>query len=211
MDIIEEIKSRVSMREVLDFYGIYPVRGQNIYRCFVHNDNRPSANIIKGADKFQCFSCSFTGDIFDVVEVFEKCDRKKTLRILDERYSLGLYKSLTHKEKLELAKRQKEREEAKREKQWWAEFERKTCIKIADRLKLWEQIASDCHLTRGEYRSGNWELADLYFHALKQHELLSWVYDTLNGHENYNSNYTYFIGTDRLALLKRIAKGEIEI
>lgn len=211
MDIIEQIKSRVSMQDVLDFYGIYPVRGQNIYRCFVHSDHKPSANIIKSADKFHCYSCCWTGDIFDVVEFFEKCDRKKALRILDERYSLGLYKSLTHKEKLELAKRQKEREEARREKQWWAELERKVCIKIAEHLRFWEQVATDCHLTRGEYRTGNWELADLYFFALKQHELLSWLYDTLNGHENYNSNYTYFFGTNRQELLKRIAKGEIEI
>ena len=212
MDIVEEIKSRISMRDVLDEYGHRPIRGTNIYRCAYHYpDKKPSASIDKRTDRFRCFSCGVVKDIFDFVQDQEKCDFKTATKILDEKFGLGLLGQLTHKQKLELAKRQKEREKAKKEKQWWAEFERHTCIKIADRLKLWEQIATDCHLTRGEYRSGNWEFADLYFHALKQHELLSWLYDTLNGHENFNSNYTYFFGTDRIALLKRIAKGEIEI
>lgn len=212
MDITEEIKSRVSMRDVLSEYGYQTHRGTNIYRCMYHfPDKKPSASIDKRNDRFHCFSCGVVKDIFDFVQDQEKCDFKTATKILDEKFGLGLLGNLTHKQKLELARRQKERERAKKEKQWWAEFERQTMLKISDRLKLWEQIATDCHLTRGEYRSGNWELADLYFHALKQHDLLSWVYDTLNGHENYNSNYTYFIGTDRLALLKRIAKGEIEI
>lgn len=200
------------MRDVLEEYGHRPIRGTNIYRCAYHYpDKKPSASIDKRTDRFRCFSCGIVKDIFDFVQDQEKCDFKTATKILDEKFGLGLLGQLTHKQKLELAKRQKEREKTKKEKQWWTEFERQTCIKIADRLKLLEQIATDCHLTRGEYRSGNWQLADLYFHALKQHELLSWVYNTLNGHENYDSNYTYFIGTDRLALLKRIAKGEIEI
>ena len=212
MDITEEIKSRVSMRDVLSEYGYQTHRGTNIYRCMYHfPDKKPSASIDKRNDRFHCFSCGVVKDIFDFVQDQEKCDFKTATKILDEKFSLGLLGNLTHKQKLELAKRQKERERAKKEKQWWAEFERHTMLKISDRLKLWEQIATDCHLTRGEYRSGNWELTDMYFHALKQHDLLSWVYDTLNGHENYNSNCTYFIGTDRLVLLKRIAKGEIEI
>lgn len=212
MDITEEIKSRVSMRDVLSEYGYQTHRGTNIYRCMYHfPDKKPSASIDKRNDRFHCFSCGVVKDIFDFVQDQEKCDFKTATKILDEKFGLGLLGNLTHKQKLELARRQKERERAKKEKQWWAEFERQTMLKISDRLKLWEQIATDCHLSRGEYRSGNWELTDMYFHALKQHDFLSFLYDTLNGHENFTSNYTYFLGTNRQELLKRIAKGEIEI
>ena len=212
MGIIAEIKWRVKMRDVLESYGIYPTRGTNIYHCIYHCDEHPSAHISK-SDRFVCFSgkCAVNKDIIDIVRDQEQCDLNTAFKIIDDKFKLGLMGNLTKEQRLEIERADKERKRAEMEKKWWAEFERKTCIDISDRLKLWEQIATDCHLTRGEYRSGNWELADLYFHALKQHELLSWLYDTLNGHENYNSNYTYFIGTDRLALLKRIAKGEIEI
>ena len=205
------------MQDLLALYGIYPKGYSNKYHCPFHDDQKPSANIRKAKNNFHCFPCGIDLDIFDFVAKMENFNgnekdiRWQSVKFINEKFNLGLVGNLSYKQKLEMRKRDRERQKAKKEKQLWAEFERQTCIKIADQLKLWEQIATDCHLTRGEYRSENWELADLYFHALKQHDLLSFLYDTLNGHENYNSNYTYFIGTDRPSLLKRIAKGEIEI
>ena len=57
MNIIEEMKNRVSMRELLESYGIYPHRGRNIYRCLSHSpDKNPSAGMTKDEQKFHCFS-----------------------------------------------------------------------------------------------------------------------------------------------------------
>ena len=181
MDIYEEMKERVCMRELLESYGVQPVRGNNIYRCFVHDDKNPSANIMKGCEKFHCFSCGFTGDIFDVVEVFEKCNRKETLKIIDNKFNLGLMKELTHKEKLELARQQKLREKAKAEKLAWERFEKQTLAEIVKELRVWERVQKDTHITRGEYRKGSWKYADLYFYSLERQHWLNWLYETLCG------------------------------
>ena len=200
------------MRELLESYAIQPVRGNNIYRCFVHNDKNPSANIMKGCEKFHCFSCNFTGDIFDVVEVFEKCNRKETLKIIDNKFNLGLMKELTHKEKLELARQQKLREKAKAEKLAWERFEKQTLAEIVKELRVWEKVQKDTHITRGEYRRDEWKYADLYFYAIERQDWLNWLYETLCGYtDKQECEYDYVYGTDKLHLLKMIKQGELKV
>lgn len=211
MDIYEEMKNRVSMRELLESYGVQPVRGTNIYRCIVHSpDHKPSANIVKNCNKFHCYSCLFTGDIFDVVEIFEKCDRKQCLKIIDGKFNLGLMKELTHKEKLELARQQKLREKAKAEKLAWERFEKQTLAEIVKELRVWERVQKDTHITRGEYRRGEWKYADLYFYALERQHWLNWLYETLCGFtDKRECEYDYVYGTDKMQLLRKLKNKEI--
>ena len=137
MNILDDIKSKVSMLQVLELYNQFPVRGKNNYRCFVHSpDKRPSAGLTKTRDKFHCFACGYTGNIFDVVQHFEKCDLKTAMRILDDKFNLGLYRELTHKEKLELARQMKERERERQEKLWWQEYEKVVLADIIKNLRL---------------------------------------------------------------------------
>ena len=213
MDIYEEMKNRVSMRELLESYGVQPVRGNNIYRCIVHSpDKKPSANIVKNCNRFHCYSCNFTGDIFDVVEVFEKCNRKETLKIIDSKFNLGLMKELTHKEKLELARQQKLREKAKAEKLAWERFEKQTLAEIVKELRVWEKVQKDTHITRGEYRRGEWKYADLFFYALERQHWLNWLYETLCGYtDKRECEYDYVYGTNKEILLKKIKNKEIYI
>lgn len=211
MDLFEKIKQRVSMKDVLELYGIYPVRGNNIYRCFVHNDQKPSANIIKGCEKFHCFSCQYTGDIFDVVEHFEKCERKESIRILDNKFHLGLCKDLTKEEKLLLAQQQRKREKEKAEKLAWKKFEQRVLNKILENLKVWEQVQKDTHITRGEYRRGEWQNSDLFFFSLKQQKWLNWLYDTICGFDHPECEFDYTYGKDKKEILKGIKMGEIAI
>lgn len=211
MEILEAIKNRVSMREVLEMYGIYPVRGTNIYRCFAHNDKKPSANIIKGTDIFHCFSCQYSGDIFAVVQHFEKCDFKTSMRILDDKFKLGLYKQLSHKEKLEIARRLKERERQRENKKKWEQFELRVLNAIADKIKFWEQMQKTCHLTRGEFNRGEWELGDLFFHSLKRQQFLHWLYNALCEFDHTECEFDYTFPTDKMQLLQMIKKGEMVI
>ena len=107
------------MRDVLEMYGVYPTRGTNIYKCPFHNDSSPSANIIKGCEKFHCFPCGLTLDVIDFVQKKEGCGVKTAITLLDNKFKLGLYKQLSQKEKLELARLQKQREKEKQEKLFW--------------------------------------------------------------------------------------------
>ena len=212
MDIFDEIKARVSMREVLDYYGIYPVRGTNIYRCIVHSpDHKPSANIIKNCEKLHCFSCQWTGDIFDVVQHFEKCNRKDALRIIDTHFNLGVYRKLSHKEKLELARRQRERERERAKKLELEEFERKVRHDIIEQLRLWEQVQRDAHITRGEYRNGTWRHRDLFFAALKKIQWLEWLYGAVCGSYQPECEFSLIYGDDKKEIVKKIRDGEIQI
>lgn len=210
MNILDEIKEKVSMLEVLEKYGQYPVRGRNNYRCFAHDDRRPSAGLTKSGDKFHCFACNYTGNIFDVVQHFEKCDLKTAMRILDDKFNLGLYRELSHKEKLELARQMKERERERQEKLWWEQYEKVVLADIIKELRVWEEIQRATHITRGEYRRGEWEFADLFFESLKKQDWLNWLYDAVCGFCHPECEYDY-IYPDKKEILKMIKSGAISI
>ncbi len=211
MNIIDDIKERVSMLDVLQLYGQYPVRGRNNYCCIVHDDHRPSAGLTKQGDKFHCFACNYTGNIFDVVQHFEKCDLKTAMRILDDKFNLGLYRELTHKEKLEIAKRIKERERERQEKLWWQEYEKVVLTDIIKELRVWEYIQRATHITRGEYRRGEWQFADLFFESLEKQDWLNWLYDAVCGFDHPECEYDFVYSGGKRDLLEMIKKGEIWI
>ena len=201
------------MKELLDSYGVYPKRGNNIYLCINHLEKNPSANIVKGCNKFHCFSCGFTGDIFDIVMLLDKCDLKTATKIIDDRFHLGLLHELSHKEKLELAMQRRERERQKYEKLAWQKYEIKVLGEIADALRVWEEIERDNHITRGEYRNNTWspERQSMFFTALKQQEWLTWLYDTISGFKHPECEFNYIYGTDKDTILKMIRKKEISL
>lgn len=213
MNVIEEMKDKVTMRELLESYGIQPSRGRNIYCCPFHSDAKPSANIVKGCDKFHCFAENKTWDIIDFVQEMEKCDLKKALQILDDKFNLGLLRELTHKEKLELARQRKIREQQQAEKLWWQKYEVSVLAEIVKWLRFWEQVEKDTHLTRGEYRNGTWseKKSTLFFTALKHQDWLNWLYDTLCGTDHPECEFDYTMPRDKKTILEKIRKGEIEI
>lgn len=212
MDILNEIKEKVSMLEVLQLYGQYPVRGKNNYRCFIHNpDKHPSAGLTKNGKFWHCFACGYTGNIFDIVMHFEQCDIKTAMKILDDKFNLGLYRQLTHKEKLELARQIKERERERKEKLWWEQFEKVVLADIIKDLRMWEEIQRATHITRGEYRRGEWQFADLFFESLKQQDWLNWLYDVICGFDHHECEFDYIYPANKKELLKMIKNGEIII
>lgn len=180
MNIIDDIKERVSMLDVLQLYGQCPVRGRNNYRCFAHDDRRPSAGLTKSGDKFHCFACGYTGNIFDVVQHFEKCDLKTAMRILDDKFNLGLCRELSHKEKLELARQMKERERERQEKLWWEQYEKVVLADIIKELRRYEDLEIIFRIEKGQYR-GEWgnEFGDTYFYVLKELNRLDNLYDEI--------------------------------
>jgi len=86
----EEVKSRVSIQEVLTHYGLLEgtqekssKRGIELrLRCPFHEDKTPSLSISAETGKFHCFGCHAKGgDIFDFVVAKEDInagDRTKT-------------------------------------------------------------------------------------------------------------------------------------
>lgn len=199
------------MIDVLQMYGQYPVRGRNNYRCFAHGDKHPSAGLTKDGDKFHCFACGYTGNIFDVVQHFEKCDVKTAMRILDDKFNLGLYRELSHKEKLELARQMKEREREKQEQLWWEQYEIVILADIIKNLRVWENVQTQTHITRGEYKSGEWEFNDLFFHSIKKQAWLNWLYEAICGIDHLECEWDYIYPADKRELLVMVRNGAITI
>lgn len=204
------IKERVTMTMLLDSYGIFPQRARN-YRCAFHSpDKNPSANLTKG-DRFHCFVCNRSWDIIDFVKEYEKCDTGTALKIINSKFNLGLDAPLTLQEKLRLAQYKKEQELLRKKKEAWDKFEKDTRDKILEKLNLYKQIEKDTHLTRGEYRNGTWENADIHFLALREIRWLNWLYDTICGFVHPECEWDYIYGCDKWTVLTAIKNKEIEI
>jgi hypothetical protein len=212
MNIIDDIKEKVSMLDVLQLYGQYPVRGRNNYRCFAHDDRRPSAGLTKQGDKFHCFSCNWTGNIFDVVQFFEKCDMKTAMRILDDKFRLGLYGELSHREKLRLARELKARERSRQEELMWEQYEKLVLADIIKNLRTYEDLEREFRIQKGHYLGG-WseECSETYFCALERIGWLDWLYSAVGGISHPECEWDYIYPRNKRELLKMIKSGEIVI
>lgn len=211
MSLVDEIKSRVKMLDVLEMYGFYPARGRNIYKCMYHNDNHPSAHIGGDGDYFYCFSCKVRKDVIDFVCDQEHCDRRSAMKILDSKFRLGLVKPLSDREQWLVDAQMKLRNNHKLMEKWLREDEIRILSQITDGIRQMECRLEKCHPTRRAYRTGEWELADDYFVALKEKERLEWLYDTICDFRKEECQYDHIYKPERKWLLNKIKKGKIKI
>ncbi len=79
----DEIKQSVSMRSVVERYGI-PINRSGFCRCTFHSEKTASMKIYK--DSFHCFGCGKSGDVFTFVQNAENCDFKTAFQILGGNY-----------------------------------------------------------------------------------------------------------------------------
>jgi hypothetical protein len=212
---LEQILGRVSMRDVLMMYGQYPVpnvRGRNNYRCFAHNDKRPSAGLTKQGNKFHCFSCNWTGNIFDVVMHFENCDFNTATKILDDRFCLGFFKKLNSRERSDIEKKRIAREKEQKEMLWWEEYERVVLDNIARKLYLFEDCEFQFRIKRGDYLV-DWsnKYGDVYFFVIKQVRWLDWLYSIIAGLPHPECEYDFVYPSGKRELLGMIKSGAIII
>lgn len=69
MNCFEEIRNRLDIRTVAEYYGI-EIKRNNTCICPFHDDNNPSAHIYPNA--FHCFTCNVHYDVLGLVmELFE--------------------------------------------------------------------------------------------------------------------------------------------
>lgn len=78
-----EIKQSVSMREVVERYGVRIDR-KGFCCCPFHREKTPSMKIYK--DSTHCFGCGRTDDIFSFVMGMENCDFKTAFKMLGGTY-----------------------------------------------------------------------------------------------------------------------------
>lgn len=211
MQNFEDIKAVVKMKDLLENYGIYPTRGSNIYLCPFHQDRNPSANIIKGCEKFHCFREGKTWDVIDFVMEMEKCDYNTAIKVLDKMFGLGLKSEYTEMERLEIEKRKEERELRKKRKEAWESFEQRVIVYITKKVKFWEEVEKTTHLTKKEYKENSWQLENLFFFSLKRQEWLNWLFNTINEIPHDPCSFDYIYPTEKIKLLSAISRKKIKI
>ena len=97
-DTVTEIKSRLSITDVIGQYVTLVRAGQNLRaKCPFHTERTPSFFVSPERGTYHCFGCDKGGDIFSFVEEVEGIDFKGALKILAERAGVTLVYSTKEK------------------------------------------------------------------------------------------------------------------
>lgn len=134
MNYADEIKSRLTMIQVLDYYGIERNRANRI-RCVLHNGTDFNCGV---KDRYiHCFVCGQSADVIKFVQVYFGLDFQSAISKLNDDFRLGLPigKKIDRRTQLEMNK---------------AAFERKR--KIEAEKKHREQIENACWTAFDEWK-----------------------------------------------------------
>ena len=134
MNYANEIKSILTMPQVLDYYGIERNRANRI-RCVLHNGQNFNCGI---KDHYiHCFVCGQSADVIKFVQVYFDLDFQSAIIKLNDDFRLGLPigKKIDRRTQLEMNK---------------AAFERKRKIEAENKHR--EQIESACWAAFDEWK-----------------------------------------------------------
>lgn len=135
----EEIKQSVSMREVVERYGIHIDR-KGFCCCPFHKEKTGSMKIYK--DSYNCFGCGANGDIFSFVMGMENFDFKTAYKSLGGSYQQYENDYQRKRFAYQLAKR-KETERRQKEKKQQLKAQVLEDIKYQQLFKKMAPVFSD--------------------------------------------------------------------
>ena len=113
MNYAEIIKERVSSREVLEAEGIRVNPHTGMAVCPFHGDHDGSLKVYTDARRgWHCYGCHAGGDVIDLVKLLYGVGFRDALRLLNDRFALGLplERRLTRSEIQALEKERREKE-----------------------------------------------------------------------------------------------------
>ena len=106
MNIFQEMKERVTARQVAERYGL-KVSRNGMARCPFHNDKHPSMKIDRN---YYCFACGAKGDAVNYVAVLFELSQFEAAKKINEDFSLGIpigKQEVGRKRKPEVRKKEK--------------------------------------------------------------------------------------------------------
>lgn len=81
MNVFEEVKQNVTVRQAAELYGFKPNRS-GLIRCIFHNDGTPSMKVDR---RYYCFGCGCTGDVINfTARLFRLKSRETALKLADD-------------------------------------------------------------------------------------------------------------------------------
>ena len=106
MNIFQEMKERVTARQVAERYGL-KVSRNGMARCPFHNDKHPSMKIDQN---YYCFACGAKGDAVNYVAVLFGLSQLEAAKKINDDFSLNLSigtSGANRNRKLEVKKKEK--------------------------------------------------------------------------------------------------------
>lgn len=215
MDKIAIIKEQVRIEEVLDrYWGQSDRTGR--YKCVFHNGKDNNMGIV--GNRCNCFVCNESGDSIKVVQTIFSLSIPQAIAKIDEDFGLRLGKPLTAQEKRKYAEQQKAREIAKKKRENLEKFERECLDKIGEKLRI-----ADDYLSQKQFK-GIVNSAEMYQYAdsadfvmcekaKERVRWLEWLWCLFTGDSHYlvEEDFCTIYGTDKVGILRKVYKGEIEI
>jgi len=91
-DIIAAIKDSIAIEDVLAWYtDVFLHRKNWTYRCTLHGqDQHPSGAIYPKERRAWCFTCNRGGDVFDIVQLFERVELPAAIKKLAQHVGLDV-------------------------------------------------------------------------------------------------------------------------
>ncbi len=94
-DIIEEIKFRSDIEEVISSYVVLKPAGSNLNGlCPFHNEKTPSFTVFRASKSFYCFGCGAGGDVITFIMKSENLNYVQALEFLAKRAGIALPQSI---------------------------------------------------------------------------------------------------------------------
>lgn len=101
----QEIKTKISTKELLSAYGIH-INSRGFAKCPFHKEKTASMKIYEGDRGYYCFGCRKSGDIITFVRDYFGLSFKDAILKINEDFSLGFnLKSFSRIEKTQMAKK----------------------------------------------------------------------------------------------------------
>ena len=128
-NVVQIIKDRLTMLEVLERYGYEPNK-KGFVCCPFHNEKTPSMRIYE--KDYHCFGCEEHGDTITFVQKLFNLSFQEALKKIDIDFGLNLYGDKTFEElrkshyQLKQLQAKREREKAEREQsnvEYWVAFD----------------------------------------------------------------------------------------
>ena len=174
MDYANEIKSRVSMPEMMRHYG-FELDRSGFCKCPLHDEKTGSFKAYSGNRGFYCFGCGAHGSVIDFVMLYFGLSFKDAIAKINTDFSLGLPigERISLRQRREMEHRQRERQEERNREQrererlegeYWAAFD------------LWQKYDTN----KREYapKSLSEDFHPLYVEAAKNIDCAAYLLDT---------------------------------
>ena len=210
INLPEELKSRISIEDVISRYWEEPNRAHRV-KCFAHTGKDRNMLVKNGFG--YCFVCSARFDIVGAVQHLFGLSFIQACGKLNSDFNCGLPigKKLTRSEIEELKRAEAQRIAARQAEENRKRIENKIFINVCDELHLTQAIVSALEPSKPiDIDTLDEELIDVYFSQLKRIEWLEWLADTLLGHDT-DCEWTYTIGTDTRVIYDRLISGDLTI